>query len=872
MSMKELPVWLVSNEGFNRKLMILTLESVADQFDDLQRCVDFEYLPESDLSYMITCASLLAHSDYGRCQDAALRIAQYLLSNKLADSRKDSAALVLDALTNRAAIGLAEKRGLISPDYRDRLPFFALCESVKREISTTVKLSELSEVVFNKFQKNVWDIASESKWVSLSAPTSVGKSFFLESWVQNKIASKVVNVVIYLVPTRALITQVESDLDEKLNPGSNKVANVSSLPLISSLSDSIPNVFVFTQERLQIFLNAFDCSPKIDLLIVDEAHKIGDGYRGVFLQHAIETVSEQNTNVEVVFASPFTSNPEILLQDAADAKAKAIQSSDVTVNQNLIWVNQVNRKPKEWEVSLCLPDQIKPLGNIFLKGSPYPVSKRITFVAVALAQGNPGNLVYVNGAADAEKAAEQIYDCLIDQDLCPDLSNDEEIKNLIDLCEKTIHGKFLLNKTLKRGVAFHYGNIPLLVRTEIERLFSENKIRYLVCTSTLIEGVNMSCKNIFVRGPKKGSDRPMSSEDFWNLAGRAGRWGKEFQGNVICIDTSMEKLWENDSPPRHKNNIFIKRTTDLIFEKKDSLKDFIENGAHHLANNNSKNFEYVFSYLAISFFKYDGLVNSPFLKKMPQQLVRELDWVVGESLSEISFPSTIIYRNPGISPLSMELLYRKFLKSGGDNPERFLMSDPSSNDALDTFVASFTRIGKNLSVNFSFNSRQAYVRALLVVNWMRGFSLSRLISDRISYQIKKGEAKKISTTIRDVMRDVEEIARYQAPKFISCYNDVLSYYYSTINREDLAKEVCDFSVFLELGLSQKTQISLVGLGLSRTAAVLVSEKISNDSFSESEALNWLVHFEQKYSDFPELVKDEIVKAIFNARAKNEFIE
>jgi hypothetical protein len=29
---------------------------------------------------------------------------------------------------------------------------------------------------------------------------------------------------------------------------------------------------------------------------------------------------------------------------------------------------------------------------------------------------------------------------------------------------------------LQRGVAFHYGNMPLLIRTEIERLFRANKI------------------------------------------------------------------------------------------------------------------------------------------------------------------------------------------------------------------------------------------------------------------------------------------------------------------------------------------------------------------------------------------------------------
>ena len=47
------------------------------------------------------------------------------------------------------------------------------------------------------------------------------------------------------------------------------------------------------------------------------------------------------------------------------------------------------------------------------------------------------------------------------------------------------------------GFAFNYKN-------EIERLFKNGKIKYLVCTSTLIEGMNLPAKSIFIRGPKKG--------------------------------------------------------------------------------------------------------------------------------------------------------------------------------------------------------------------------------------------------------------------------------------------------------------------------------------------------------------------------------
>ncbi|WP_244486618.1 helicase-related protein [Aureimonas sp. Leaf324] len=113
-----------------------------------------------------------------------------------------------------------------------------------------------------------------------------------------------------------------------------------------------------------------------------------------------------------------------------------------------------------------------------------------------------------------------------------------------------MHPEFLLASLVVLGVAFHFGNMPSLLRLEIERLFRAGKIRFLVCASTLIEGVNLSCRTIVVRGPRKGKGHPMEPHDFWNLAGRAGRWGDEFQGNIICIDPRNGDAWPSGVPDR----------------------------------------------------------------------------------------------------------------------------------------------------------------------------------------------------------------------------------------------------------------------------------------------------------------------------------
>src|SRR5690606_17490727 len=116
-----------------------------------------------------------------------------------------------------------------------------------------------------------------------------------------------------------------------------------------------------------------------------------------------------------------------------------------------------------------------------------------------------------------------------------------ELMALSELAERAVHRKFALTQTVQHGVAFHYGGLPLLLRLEIERCFKEGHLKYLICTSTLVEGVNLPCRNLFVRAPRRGSGHPMTMPDFWNLAGRAGRLGFEFQGNVICIEPTEWK-------------------------------------------------------------------------------------------------------------------------------------------------------------------------------------------------------------------------------------------------------------------------------------------------------------------------------------------
>lgn len=854
MSMKDLPNWLVRNKGFIKKIKKLTIASVVGQFPSVRASHEKE-ISDLDISYLLTCGSILSQSNDELCQDSALRISQYCLINSDNVQRKDSAALILDTLANNATVKLAIEKGFLSEGFEKRLPIAGQLEAMKRKIEHTIEIGNDKFIYANKFQSEFWDSAQQNEWISVSAPTSVGKSFILESWVEDYIFKRDKSLIVYLVPTRALISEVFESVVTRLDPNRTGEINIQTLPLRTAYDSSKTNVFIFTQERLNIFYNSLNEKPIVDLLIIDEAHKIGDSLRGIFLQYVLEMTCARNRHIKVIFASPFTSNPELLLLDAPyKGKKSVIKSSYVTVNQNLIWVEQRPNTPKKWRMYFFFRGERQFIGDFDLENTPSSDSKRLSFVALTLGRHASGNVVYVNGAADAEKTAKQIADGL------NYATEDEDVLNLIELSEKVIHERFALNVTLRKGVAFHYGNMPLIIKTEVERLFSKGKIKYLICTSTLVEGVNLACKNIFIRGPKKGSGKPMQEDDFWNLAGRAGRWGKEFQGNVICVDTNNEKIW-NGTPPISKKNIKITRATDSLHDEINSIYEYIDSPHHYGMTRANPKLQGLLSYLCISHYLHDGLVFNPYIEKYNLDNLEELDAKITEVLELLSFPLEVVTRNPGISPILMQSLWDRFCDCDKDNLENLLLADPSSDDALSSYVAAFTRISGTMSIELGYNSKGAFVLALLVIKWMRGYPLARLISERIDYFKKKKKEYKEPSVIRNVMEDVERVARYQAPKLLSCYNDLLRYFYISEGRADLVEYIDDVGVFLELGVSIKTQISLISLGFSRTSAVMISEYITSDNLDELSCMQWINENSSLLDDLPALVKMEIYSIV-----------
>lgn len=835
MNLPELQSWLVE-ESLRDELDDLTRRTVRNEVDNLAAASeDNQVGPAPDWPRLLFAGSILARSDEREHQETALRIATAALTLSPSNAIRDTAAVLLSKLSNFRAIALATDRELLTADLEGRLGMSLRMEAQRRQMQHSVLLESSGLwLAVNEFQERFWSQAADRDWLSASAPTASGKTFLILQWLLDRMRSTGARVAVYLAPTRALVSEIETNLQHII--GKRPDIEVSSLPLRPKYdvarAGGAKLILVFTQERLHLLANVLGDGVKIDLLVVDEAHKIGDDQRGVILQDAIERVSRANPTLKLVFISPATQNPEELLVDAPEGVlAEAIESDAPTVLQNLIVAEQVPRNAKRWALSVRRRDGELPIGVLELESSPAGLKKRLAFIAAAAGERG-GTLVYANGAAEAEDVAD-----LISQLLPTPEKRDVELAALANLAREGVHPLFRLVTLVEQGVAFHYGNMPSLLRVEIERLFRTGKIRFLVCTSTLIEGVNLSCRTIVLRGPRKGIGNPMEAHDFWNLAGRAGRWGNEFQGNIICIDPADRHAWPQGVPSRARYP--IKRESDAVIELGDGLPDYLERRAEQRLDkiSNASRLEQVGAYLLATYLRVGSIAQADLAKRHSPAVIARLDAALGAMASKMEIGSDLAGRHPGVSAFGLQRLLDEFRRYSGVI-ENLLPATVDSQDSYDRFVTIMRRINQHLFPAFLPEGRVKR-HALIVVKWLRGCSLARMIREDIANHEDRNRNYSLPALIRQTMDDVEQIARFRAPKYLSAYMDVLHFHLRAIGRVDLIEQGIDIGTQLEFGVSSRTLLSLMELGLSRMSAVALYEKIARDDLSQQDCIGWV---------------------------------
>lgn len=584
----------IKNSPYFQALTSKLIKSYSSNLIDSYKTLNLTDKEKKDLFRFI---DLLSNSDI---QEA--RMKSYHLISLL------ECFLINDENFKIYSTAVYSKLGLYALNLEDKyLPFDRKVELASKKIKQSIDEDFiLTDVQYDIFYKMI-----KSPHFSFSGPTSLGKSFIIRRYIRKIINESLSNIVI-LVPSKALINQYVNDIKYELN----QLISLRKYSVLThgNIGDSIKKdgyIFVLTPERL-LSLYGRNIDITIDFLFVDEAHKLSSGsktdVRSLISYCAIDKTLKNNENTKLIFASPNIANPEVFLELFNKEKVYSIKVNEAPVSQNLYLVDFKFNSVSYITDGDCLKLETDILNTV----------RTTNQFIYRVGKNNTSNMIYCSSKAKAINSAYQFYKSIEEREI--ELS--DKLEEAILKISSYIHEDYYLTRFLEKRIAYHHGQLPQVVRNIIEKLFREGEINFIFCTPTLVEGVNMPTKNIFINCDYKirlGGDKvdyPNKTIAFWNLAGRAGRYRKELSGNIFCIQHDDKFRWDNLSIFDKSYNNLLTSIDKKIHDSKsiDKLKKSMEDDKSFI-DNKDKVEEFISNLISIDSLQFKSDQSRSFILK-----------------------------------------------------------------------------------------------------------------------------------------------------------------------------------------------------------------------------------------------------------------
>jgi hypothetical protein len=389
--------------------------------------------------------------------------------------------------------------------------------------------SEQQYEMYEFFEKN------NHSTISIIAPTSYGKTELIISLLKKNKNKRICIVT----PTKSLLAQTKMRI---LGANIDWVKKVVIQPeMFNEKEDNL--VAVLTQERLLRLLKLYpDLS--FDYAIIDEAHGLlHDDERSRLLASVVIILNKRNNKIAFKFLTPFLCDSNNLKIKYADKEISTYKVEEYIKSEKLyIYYEQYDKK------KLKLYDQF--LDRFYTIGMYF--YNDLDFI-----KNNCGsnNIIYLNKPKDIENFALRLSKKFDD-------ITSERINKACESLKDFIHPQYDLLNCLKKGIIYHHGSVPDSVRIYIENLFSNiSEIKYIITSSTLLEGVNLPADKLFILDNRKGMGY-LSPSNFKNLIGRINRFSEIFTGTEI----NLKKL---------EPEIYI--LVSKYFRKNSKVEEFLSN-------------------------------------------------------------------------------------------------------------------------------------------------------------------------------------------------------------------------------------------------------------------------------------------------------
>jgi replicative superfamily II helicase len=796
--------------------MDINIEDFQDDINKLFICSTLHLLPlnsesnkltSAEAKRLIGIASILSISEVPDELSLAYEIISRLIECDSDDKERipQAADIIFSRIGNFPGRELLRKRYKVLENFSPALTLSL--ERLAREIENTTD----EGITLTDFQHRFYTDLEKQKSLSISAPTSAGKSFILNLDLIRRLESGKEQNIVYIVPTRALISEVSTRIRKTIKSRGITGALVRTAPFSTKNSAQLKNtIYILTPERLLSLLKPENNTKKITSIFIDEAHEIQKGNRGITLQSAVDLALSLHRSASVLFASPLISNPGYFLSLFGRQDEGLFFTETISpVSQNLLLVSEVNRQPTKINISLLAANRTIDLGTtpISFKFRDAKSSQRAKF-ANEITLNNESTIIFANGPGEAESVAEELLS------LNRDFTASDEVKDFISFIRSEIHEEYPLAQTLEYGVAVHYGDMPSIVRSGVEELFKSAEIRFLCCTSTLLQGVNLPAKHIVIENPHSGN-KPMTRSDFLNLSGRAGRLLQEFHGNIWCIRPGE---WDEKSYAGEKLQE-IKSSMSKIMDDGGKIIEELLTG--NLDEKNRSLAEAGFSrlYQETKIQGEEEVLSRYETKENSETLAKNLDHV--RSIS-ITLPQQILDSHSSLRPDHLQNLYDKLFSA--IYTEEFSLINPFLKGGYERMSNAINII----SEIFGWAENQKFRSAVVYIShqWATGAAISTLIKDRVNYVKREDESVNTSTTIRKLLKLIETEVRFKLVKYFSAFEDIIKHCLLEKGFSESDARQAPYHTFLEFGSCSPIELSLMSLGFSRFTALRLKNAVN----------------------------------------------
>ncbi|MGP4717600.1 DEAD/DEAH box helicase [Psychrobacter sp. T6-6] len=421
------------------------------------------------------------------------------------DNSEKAQKLLVNILDNREKFDTSLDEVLA--DLLESIGFYPYLVKENLELSSTASImrqeyhhSDNLNKYLHEDQKFLLSLINSDKNVIVSAPTSFGKSLLIEEFV----ASKIFRNIIIIQPTLALLDETRRKL-QKYDEHYKLIVRTSQEPSITK-----GNIFLFTAERV----NEYREFNNIDFIVVDEFYKLSsnrDDERADSLNNALYYILKK-------YKPKF-----YLLGPNIDGISDGFEDK----------YNAIFYKTKTSLVDVKTIDVYSDHKKKFDQPRKFKEYKQRVLFDLLFENSDQQTIIYCSSPSKVRKLSRDFLIYLQEKNI--EISNND--LDIIEWIEKNISPQWSLIPLLKHGVGIHDGGLQKHITTSVIDYFNEGLLSYLFCTTTIIEGVNTSAKNIVFFDNKKGRNIPIDYFDYSNIKGRAGRLMVHYTGVIYNFNS-----------------------------------------------------------------------------------------------------------------------------------------------------------------------------------------------------------------------------------------------------------------------------------------------------------------------------------------------